>query len=462
MDAWLRSAVGYIADWLELQLAGSQQPGVIIAITQRGDLVSERAFGLADLDTGEKLTPRHRFRIASHSKAFTATGIMKLRERRKLRLDDPVGQHVRDLHPDVAAQTIAQLLSHSAGLTRDGTDAGQFIDARPYLNRKEVLTELKEPPAIDPNTRFKYSNHGFALAGLVIEAITGETYASWIKREVVDAAGLKETEPDFTLPRGTPFARGHTRRQPLGRRLVIPGDNPAHAMASAAGFAATAADTARFFGQLAPQARKSMITQASRREMTRKHWRVPQSAEMHYGLGLASGKTEGFEWFGHGGGFQGYISRTAVLAECDIAISILSNCIDGAAPFWMDGCFNILRAFKTRGAPSARVRDWSGRWWTIWNAIDLVPMGKQVLTANPHMIAPFTDATEIEVTGRDKGRITAAPGYASFGQTVRRSRSKSGKVTDIWLGGVHAKPERMLAGEIERRYAKGGKRGGKA
>src|SRR5579871_2269515 len=66
MDAWLRSAVGYIADWLELQLEGSQQPGVIIAITQRGDLVSERAFGLADLDSGEKLTPRHRFRIASH------------------------------------------------------------------------------------------------------------------------------------------------------------------------------------------------------------------------------------------------------------------------------------------------------------------------------------------------------------------------------------------------------------
>jgi CubicO group peptidase (beta-lactamase class C family) len=458
MDPWLRSAVGYIADWLELQLTGSQQPGVIIAITQRGDLVSERAFGLADLDTGEKLTPRHRFRIASHSKAFTAAGIMKLRELRKLRLDDPVGQHVRDLHPQVAEQTIAQLLSHTAGLTRDGADAGQFIDARPYLNRKEVLTELKEPPAIDPNTRFKYSNHGFALAGLVIEAITGETYASWIKREVVDAAGLKETEPDFTLPKGTPFAHGHTRRQPLGRRLVIPGDNPAHAMASAAGFTATAADTARFFGQLAPQARRSMITQASRREMTRKHWRVPQSFEMHYGLGLASGKTEGFEWFGHGGGFQGYISRTAVLPECDIAISILSNCIDGAAPFWMDGCFNILRAFKTHGAPGARVRDWGGRWWTIWNAIDLVPMGKQVLAANPHMITPFTDAPEIEVVGRDKGRISAAPGYASFGQSVRRSRNKAGKVTDIWLGGVHAKPERVLEGEIERRYAKGKRR----
>src|SRR5436853_1508696 len=128
MDAWLRFAVGYIADWLELQFTGSQQPGVIIAVTHRGDVIAEHAFGVADLDTGEKLTPRHRFRIASHSKAFTSAGIMKLRERRKLRLDDPVGQYVGGLHPRVAEQTIAQLLSHSAGLTRDGADSGQFTD----------------------------------------------------------------------------------------------------------------------------------------------------------------------------------------------------------------------------------------------------------------------------------------------------------------------------------------------
>ena len=85
-------------------------------------------------------------------------------------------------------------------------------------------------------------------------------------------------------------------------------------------------------------------------------------------------------------------------------------------------------------------------------------MGKQVLAANPHLISPFTDAPEIEVLGRDKGRIIAAPGYASFGQSVSRSRNKAGKVTDIWLGGVHAKPEKTLAAEIERRYAKGKRR----
>ena len=95
MEPWLQSATGYIRDWLEFQLRASEQPGCIVAIAHRGKVVAEDAFGHASLATGEKLTPRHRFRIASHSKSFTAAGIMKLRERRQLRLDDPVGQYVK-------------------------------------------------------------------------------------------------------------------------------------------------------------------------------------------------------------------------------------------------------------------------------------------------------------------------------------------------------------------------------
>ena len=199
MERWLPPAIGYIRNWIEFQGRASQQPGCIVAIAHRGKLVTEYAFGDANLVTGEKLTPRHRFRIASHSKSFTAAGIMKLRERRKLRLDDMVGQYVKGFHRQVADTTIAQLLSHSAGLTRDGADSGQFADRRPYLSRKELMAELQSPPAIEPNTRFKYSNHGFGLLGLVIEAITGEPYCVWIEREIIDAAGLRETKPDMPI-----------------------------------------------------------------------------------------------------------------------------------------------------------------------------------------------------------------------------------------------------------------------
>ncbi len=98
------------------------------------------------------------------------------------------------------------------------------------------------------------------------------------------------------------------------------------------------------------------------------------------------------------------------------------------------------------------MRDWTGRWWTIWGATDLVPMGNRVLVANPQFNNPFMDAGEIEVTGRDTGTLASAAGYASHGEPVRRVRDKRGKVSDIWLAGANVKPEKALAAEIGRRY----------
>src|SRR5450631_990965 len=454
MEPWLRSATGYIRDWLEFQMRALQQPGCIVAIAYRGKVVAEYALGHANLATGEKLTPRHRFRIASHSKSFTAAGIMKLRERRKLRLDDSVRQYVKGLHPQVAETTIAQILSHSAGLTRDGTASGQYSDRRPFLSARELMADLESPPTIEPNTRFKYSNHGFGLLGLVIEATTKAPYRVWIEREIVDAVGLRETQSDMPITKGTPFARGHTPRLPVGRRLVVPGEYLENAIRPAGGFVSTAADVARFFGQLAPNAKRSVLSAASRREMIRKQWRNPHaSLEGYYGLGIMSGSTAGWDWFGHTGGFQGYVSRTCVIPARDLAITILTNSVDGWAYLWLDGAMHILRGFAAHGAPARRVRDWTGRWWSKWGAVDLVPMGNLVMAANPHFINPLMDATEIEVTGRDTGRISQATGYASHGQAVRRTRNKAGTITDVWLAGARLKPEKNLTAEMERKYA---------
>ena len=187
--------------------------------------------------------------------------------------------------------------------------------------------------------------------------------------------------------------------------------------------------------------------------MTRKQWRNPHtSLEGYYGLGIMSGTVGGWDWFGHSGSFQGYISRTSVIPGRNLTLTILTNCNDGLAGFWLDGAIHTLRAFATRGAPAPRVRGWAGRWWGTRGAFDLVPIGNRVVVANPHALNPFMDATEIEVTGRDKGRISLAAGLESHGQTVRRMRSKAGKVTDIWIAGGNLKPEKALAAEFERRY----------
>lgn len=254
MDRWLSAALDYIPNWLDHQMTVLRQPGCLIAAVHRGKVVLETAFGHADLDAGVALTPRHRFRIASHSKSFTAAGILKLREKGKLKLDDAVGDHVRGLHPQLARTTLAQVLSHNAGIARDGTDNGYFTGHRPFPDSAQLMADLATPPIIEAGLRMKYSNHGYGLLGQVIATIAQEPYLSWIKREIVDAAGLTETLPDMPLPRGTPFARGHTTLLPVGRRLVIPGDDSLGALASAGGFVSTVADTARFFNQLSPDA----------------------------------------------------------------------------------------------------------------------------------------------------------------------------------------------------------------
>ena len=452
-NKWLSGALDYIPSWIELQLRASGQPGCAVAIALKDKVLLDQAFGAADLSTGEKLTPRHRFRVASHSKSFTAAGVMKLREQGKLKLDDPIGDYVGKLNSAIARTTIGQVLSHSAGITRDGRDVGQYDGRRPYLSAREVLADLATDPVIEPNSRFKYSNHGFALLGLMIEAIVGEPYAAWIKRKIVDAAGLKETTPDIPLPKGARFARGHSSKLLLGERMIFPGDYTENAITPAGGFVATASDLCRYFAQLSPRAERSVLSVSSRREMTRRHWRNPHTdGEEYYGLGIISGTLKGWDWFGHSGGLPGYISRTAVVPEQDLTISVLTNNSNGWAGPWVDGAIHILREFSQRGSATRQVQGWTGRWWGLDGPGDYIPLGNKVLVANPQAWNPFLNATEIEVTGRDKGRVSLDDGYGNQGEAVLRRRDQAGKVVEINFAGYRLLPEVEIAAEMRKRY----------
>jgi D-alanyl-D-alanine carboxypeptidase len=455
----MRAAIDYVPRWLEFQMRLTEQPGCAVAIAHRGTVVLDQAFGHADLPGRVALTPAHRFRVASHSKTFTAAGILKLREQGRLRLDDPIGTHLGGLHPRVAEATLAQLLSHSAGLVRDGTDAGQWADRRAFLDEAELRADLAGGPTIEANTRFKYSNHGFGLLGLAIEAVTGERYVDWIEREVVAAAGLTQTQADAPALRGAPFARGHTGRLPLGRRLAIAGDNPTRALAAATGFVSTAGDLARFFGSLAPSAKRSVLASTSRREMTRRQWRdAHASVERWYGLGTLSGRLGDWDWFGHSGGFQGTLTRTVCVPEHELAVSVLTNAADGPSQAWLDGVLHILQAHRRHGAPSRRAMAWQGRWWTLWGAFDLLPMNGKVLVANPALPNPLLDASEIEPLGRgrdgvERGRIVLASGLGNHGEPARIERDRRGLPSGFWLAGMKLLPEGQAAKELTARYA---------
>jgi hypothetical protein len=85
-------------------------------------------------------------------------------------------------------------------------------------------------------------------------------------------------------------------------------------------------------------------------------------------------------------------------------------------------------------------------------------MGNKVLAMGPGFINPIADAAELEITGRDQGRLAAADGYSSYAEPVRRVRDGSGKVVEMWLAASKLLPEGQVAKEIEARYANGMKR----
>src|SRR5205085_690518 len=105
------------------------------AIQHGSDVLLSRAYGCANLEQRVPLTPRHIFRIASHSKTFTATAIMLLVQRGQLRLDDPVSDHVAWLEAPV---TVRQLLNHVGGISRDGLDSDFWQLERPFPDAAEL------------------------------------------------------------------------------------------------------------------------------------------------------------------------------------------------------------------------------------------------------------------------------------------------------------------------------------
>ncbi|MEP7101565.1 MAG: serine hydrolase domain-containing protein, partial [Burkholderiales bacterium] len=400
--------------------------------------------------------PRHRFRVASHSKSFTAAGVLKLREQDRVKLDDRVGEHVPGLHPKVAAATLGQLLSHSAGVVRDGADGGQWSDRRPFLDEAALRADLVDGPVLEANTRLKYSNHGYGLAGLAIEAVTGECYTDWIAREIVAASGLTETTPDAPIAASTPFASGHSAKLPLGRRVVIPGDNPTNALAAATGFVSTAGDLARFFASLAPDSKRSVLSPESRREMWRRQWRDAYAAVPRwYGLGTISGDLDDWAWSGHTGGFQGTITRTVCVPSQQLTVSVLTNAADGLSHAWVDGALHILRAYLRDGAPSRRTAAWSGRWWSLWGPVDLLPMADKVLVANPSLANPVQHAAELVVASPTQGVMALAGSFDRHGEPVRLERDARGKATALWLGGTKMQSEAKTAKELATKYAPG-------
>ena len=92
-DPDVQGAIRLFSAWLDGQVAYRGLPGVVVGVVSDQELMWAKGFGFANVEANRPMTPDTRFRMASHSKLFTATSIMQLREQGKLRLDDPVTEY---------------------------------------------------------------------------------------------------------------------------------------------------------------------------------------------------------------------------------------------------------------------------------------------------------------------------------------------------------------------------------
>ncbi|MEN9933368.1 MAG: hypothetical protein RIS17_1941, partial [Pseudomonadota bacterium] len=218
----VQAAARLFSAWMEGQIAYRGLPGVAVGVVHDQQLVWSKGFGFADIAAKKPMTADTRFRIASNSKLFAAIAILQLREQGKLRLDDPVEKHLpwfkmKPAGPDDGPITIEQLLSHSSGLQRE---AGDHWSSFKFPTEAELKTLMAgRQAAYPPQTRWKYSNLAFAIAGLIVEQVSGKRWADYVDANIIKPLGMTATSIDKPDPGlATPYAS----RKPDGTRRVLP------------------------------------------------------------------------------------------------------------------------------------------------------------------------------------------------------------------------------------------------
>lgn len=166
-----------------------------VLIAKKGKIIYQNTFGWADYLHKDSLKITSTFELASVSKPLTALGVLKLVEEEKLRLDQTVNDFFPDFpYPDI---TIQMLLSHRSGLPnyiyfseeawKDRTKAMSNMDAM------DLLTEHKPMRYGAPNGRFHYNNSNYMVLASIVEKVTGQDFAVYMKESIFNPAGMKNT-----------------------------------------------------------------------------------------------------------------------------------------------------------------------------------------------------------------------------------------------------------------------------
>lgn len=166
-----------------------------VLVAEKGNILFEKSYGLANEETKQKLNTKSIFELASVSKQFTAMAIVLLDKQGKLKLDDPISTYIPEL--DFYGEiTIRHLLTHTGGLP----DYMDLFDAEwdktKFATNRDIITEFaRHKPEVHfkPGQQFEYSNTGYALLGYIIEQASNQTFGQFLSKHIFQPLGMKNT-----------------------------------------------------------------------------------------------------------------------------------------------------------------------------------------------------------------------------------------------------------------------------
>ncbi|PEE83062.1 serine hydrolase domain-containing protein [Bacillus toyonensis] len=313
-------------------------PG-ILAKTSEGGKTWSYAAGVADLSTKKPMKTDFRFRIGSVTKTFTATVILQLAGENRLNLDDSIEKWLPGVIQgngyDDKQITIRQLLNHTSGIANYTTskDFNMMDTKKSYTAEELVKMGISMPPDFAPGKSWSYSNTGYVLLGILIEKVTGNSYAEEIENRIIEPLELSNTflPGNSSVIPGTKHARGYIQLDGASEPKDVTYYNPS--MGSSAGdMISTADDLNKFFTYLLGG--KLLKEQQLKQMLTT----VPTGTDElgDSGLGIFKMKlSNGVSIWGHGGSIPGFLTFAGgtLGGKHTLAINLNSLKADSPDPF---------------------------------------------------------------------------------------------------------------------------------
>jgi CubicO group peptidase (beta-lactamase class C family) len=310
-----RRALDRIA--VEAQRA-SRTPALMAGVAHRGDVLWSSGVGTADLaDPSVPLDVDTQFLIASNTKTFTATMVLQLRDEGRLRLDDPVDDHLPgSAHPGV---TVRQLLAHASGMQREPVSA-EFWDTLQVPPAERFVDDWNAMErVIEPHTAWHYSNLGYIVLGEIVAHADGRSWAESLRARLLDPVGLKGTTLELRPPRAGRYYVPPFSDAPIDEPILFTG-----ILAAAGGLASTVADLVRWHAFLLDPD-ESVLRRDTVTEMLEPHAIRDEGFSGAQGLGFAIVRKDGRTWFGHTGGAPGGITGAYSDRESGLTAVVLMN-----------------------------------------------------------------------------------------------------------------------------------------